>query len=289
MGDSAGPVAPPARDQVFFSYSHHDAEWLARLQTVLAPLTRSGRIDAWDDRRIQAGDTWREEIAAALGRARVAVLLVSPDFLASDFIAKHELPVLLEAARQGGLRILWVPLRSSLVEHTELEAYQAVLEVKRPLAERPEREVEAALVAVARAIDAAYAGAAAPVFSGNAPGPWEPLAMLSSASWRVFVGVAVAALLLVAGIALLRGRSMSPIASSTVPPPSAAAAPPAALPPAAAPVAPLPRGAAVEARDITQNIGPGGHGVIGAEIHLDGDNAPREHSGAKGSRAPKRK
>src|SRR4051794_7341380 len=86
------------RDQVFISYSHKDGRWLDRLQVYLAPLERRGSIRRWDDTLIAAGQRWEQEIAEALQRTRVAVLMVSADFLASDFISRVELPRLLGAA-----------------------------------------------------------------------------------------------------------------------------------------------------------------------------------------------
>ncbi len=142
------------RDQVFISYSHADSDWLKRLQTMLAPLQRQGTLDVWADTRIQPGQLWKEEIEKALARAKVAVLLVSPDFLASEFIARHEFPTLLEAASKEGLIILWVPVRHSLYEETDIARYQAAYDPRTPLSTLTAAEQDAALVQIAKKLRA---------------------------------------------------------------------------------------------------------------------------------------
>ena len=120
---------------------------------MIKPLEQRYGLERWDDSRIQAGGLWRQEIEQALANASVALLLVSADFLASDFVTRSELPPLFRAAKQKGLRILWVPLRPSLWKHIpEIEQYQAVIPPGRTLAEMAEVEQERAFVQIAELI-----------------------------------------------------------------------------------------------------------------------------------------
>lgn len=143
----------PERTKVFVSYSHRDREWLERLQVHLKPLVQSGAIDLWDDTRIEAGDAWRTEIEQALAETRAAILLVSADFLASDFVAGSELPSLLAAVEDEGVRILPVILSASLFEETpQLNRFQAVNPPSRPLIGMARVDQEALLEKVARTV-----------------------------------------------------------------------------------------------------------------------------------------
>ena len=134
---SSVPVAAPQRDQVFISYSHADGEWRRRLQVFLTPAFRAGRLKFWDDTNIRMGDSWRAEIQAAIDRARVAVLLVSPNFLASEFVARDEFPKILEAARRDGLKIVWMLLSATPYEVVPvgrvIQEIQCAHPVDRPL------------------------------------------------------------------------------------------------------------------------------------------------------------
>jgi hypothetical protein len=122
------------RDQVFIGYSHKDKRWLDDLQTHLKPYVRNGSVTAWSDKQITPGSKWFPKIEAALASTKVAVLLVTPDFLASDFIHENELGPILKKAEKGKLIIIWVPVRACAYKETPLKDYEAAGDPDKPLA-----------------------------------------------------------------------------------------------------------------------------------------------------------
>ena len=85
-----------AKPTVFISYSHKNEEEKGRLLTHLGVLDQIGEIRSWNDDQMLGGARWRREIKLAMDQAWVAVLLITADFLASDFIMDVEVPRLLE-------------------------------------------------------------------------------------------------------------------------------------------------------------------------------------------------
>jgi len=100
---SATPAAPGADQplKVFVSYSHQDDALRQRLDVHLSLLKRQGVLEVWHDRRLQGGEHWEEAIDQALEEADIVLLLISPDFIASDYCYGRELTAALERDRRG--------------------------------------------------------------------------------------------------------------------------------------------------------------------------------------------
>lgn len=147
------PLRPVGR-HVFVSYSHRDRAYLNRLMVHLKPLQKQGLIEPWVDTSLQAGEKWKEEIDEALQRARVAVLLVSADFLASDFIIENELPPLLQAARAKGTLIIPVIVKPCrFTRDINLREFQAINPPDEPLSQADENERELVYDTIAQRIE----------------------------------------------------------------------------------------------------------------------------------------
>jgi MoaA/NifB/PqqE/SkfB family radical SAM enzyme len=142
------------RTHIFVSYSHKDKEWLERLNVHLRPLTREGRLDVWNDTQIIPGTEWRLAIQDAIANAKIAILLVSADFLASDFISENELPPLLQNAQEDGAHILSLIISPCRFHETRtISKYQAINPPSIPLLDQSRSDQERMFVKLSRTID----------------------------------------------------------------------------------------------------------------------------------------
>lgn len=146
------------RKTLFVSYSHKDGQWLQRLRKGLEPLERRGLIEIWDDSAIQPGDKWHEEIDRALHDSKLAVLLVSQNFAASDFILGQELPHILKSANQQSVRLLWIAVNSSPFDDLGVGEYQALNNPTEPLDSLGSADCERKLGEICEKIEAAVTG-----------------------------------------------------------------------------------------------------------------------------------
>jgi hypothetical protein len=97
--------------EVFFSYSHKDEAMCDELNAHLAALKHQSVIKNWTDRRITAGDGWRYEIEKHLDSADLILLLVSSDFINSDFCYLIETSRALLRHESGDARVIPVIVR----------------------------------------------------------------------------------------------------------------------------------------------------------------------------------
>jgi hypothetical protein len=102
---------PPQPARLFISYAHTDEAYLRCLDTHLAPLKREGLIKSWQDRMINPGADWATDIDRNLAEADIVLLLVSPDFVASDYCFEKEMQLAFDRQTRGEAHIVPVIIR----------------------------------------------------------------------------------------------------------------------------------------------------------------------------------
>ncbi|HSE18813.1 MAG TPA: TIR domain-containing protein [Pyrinomonadaceae bacterium] len=108
-------MSPPT---IFFSYSHNDGKLRKRLETHLSALKQQSIISTWYDGSILPGHEWDPEIKSNLNSAQIILLLISADFLASDYINRIELAKAMERHQRGAAVVIPVILRPVYWENT---------------------------------------------------------------------------------------------------------------------------------------------------------------------------
>lgn len=125
------PLKPPVTG--FVSYSHRDGDFFDEFRQHVTMLHANGYLAIWSDQEIEANDDWRKEIRNAIERAGLAVLLVTPGFISSEFIRYDELPLILLKRRDGRMEVCWIPVTDCDLVGTGLEGIQALCDAGAPL------------------------------------------------------------------------------------------------------------------------------------------------------------
>lgn len=140
---------------VFISYSRRDTAWMERISSILQPVERTGLVKCWTDVQVEAGTEWDAALRRQMAGCDIAILLVSTDFLRSEYVNRVELPTLIERARTGATRLLWVLLAACDWRDTTLRHIQAALPTKRPLSELEPTELQICLVTLRQLVETA--------------------------------------------------------------------------------------------------------------------------------------
>jgi hypothetical protein len=146
MADGANQEKPIS---LFYSYSHQDEVLRGELEAHLSFLRRSKLIAEWHDRMIGAGEEWKGQIDRQLAEADIILLLVSADFIASDYCWGEEMTKALARHQLGDARVIPVILRPCQWQRTPLGSLQAVPKDGKPVSEWPNHDVAFDQIAVA--------------------------------------------------------------------------------------------------------------------------------------------
>ncbi len=119
--------------KIFFCYAHEDKKMLVQLQKHLKPLERHGYIETWYDQDISAGNEWEPEIVKRLREAQIILLLISADFINSEYCYDKEMKWALERHRRGEARVIPIILRDVVWKYGLFSILQALPSEAKPV------------------------------------------------------------------------------------------------------------------------------------------------------------
>ena len=136
--------------KVFFSYSHKDKKLRSELEKYLNHLKRQQLIVGWYDGEIEAGKEWEQEIHQHLNEAHIILLLISQDFMVSDYCYNIEMQKALERHETGKAHVIPIILRPAIWESSPIGKLQALPAGAKPIVMWSNKEL--AFMDVARGI-----------------------------------------------------------------------------------------------------------------------------------------
>jgi tetratricopeptide (TPR) repeat protein len=195
--------------KLFYSYAHEDEQLREKLETALALLKRQQFIESWHDRKITAGKEWAGQIDAHLAEADIVLLLISPDFMASDYCAEVELKTALERHHRRLSRVVPIWLRPTDWETSDIARLNGLPTNAQPITTW--RNEDAAFTNVAQGIRKLVEELqrARPVGTDEqgAAESKENVWMLARRHWRGWFAAAVVFVAVVVGLSYAWSRS----------------------------------------------------------------------------------
>jgi hypothetical protein len=135
---SGSGAAAPRTIEVFYSYAREDEAFVRQLEKQLAVLRRMGVVTTWHDRRIEPGSPWQQQIDAHLAAARVIVLMISSDFINSDYCWEKEVQVAMQRHALGTAVVVPIVLRdTAFLDKTPFGHLQMLPQDAVPVAQWP--------------------------------------------------------------------------------------------------------------------------------------------------------
>jgi TIR domain len=138
--------------RVFYSYAHEDKALRDELEKYLMALKRQGLIEPWHDRDISAGKDWKHEIDTYLNRAQIILLLISKNFIHSDYCYGIELSRAIQRGKANEATIIPILLRPCDWEELSFSEYQVLPKNQQPISSRYWRNQDEAFREVAKGI-----------------------------------------------------------------------------------------------------------------------------------------
>jgi len=146
---SPPPIVPPVNPMpnstpeplsVFISYSHKDEDLKNQLLEHLSALRREGKIRPWHDRYIEAGAEWESEIEQQLESAEIILLLITPDFIYSEYCFDKEMQRAMERHNQGTARVIPIMVRPCDWQETPFSKLQVLPKDAKPISKWDDRD-----------------------------------------------------------------------------------------------------------------------------------------------------
>jgi TIR domain len=126
--------------KLFYSYSHKDERHRERLETHLSQIKREGILTEWHDRKIIPGQDWEAILDTNLETSDIIVLLISPEFIASDYCYEKEVRRALEMHDSDEATVIPVIVRPTDWEGSPLGKLQALPKDAKPITTWPNRD-----------------------------------------------------------------------------------------------------------------------------------------------------